>query len=372
MGMKKFGLVAATAVAAGAVLVPAAQAVTVGAGDGYYIGGDREAVARCSVNSVYEVDGEKYMLTAGHCFNYGAMDGALTPADGTRTVYSGEDQTDRIGVIVAENTVLEGTIDGQEGPVTDWTVVKLDPDVELRTGTVHSKAHGVTGLLPVLEEATGVDLVPQSPDMPLDGTVSHAVAGENVYRDGNTSGRTGGMVLTSDDREATVVTWGIPGDSGGVLHDGKGTNLGITSRSAVYLPLSMYAHTDVNVREAQENPDVPTLVSDDQFVAPEDRDVSYWGGDFGAQWNEAQGNSTANQVAGQVTGAVVDTAWAADDALVDLNTATGGGVDQAVDNVNHAADQATAAVAQYNQVKSDVDAAVAGVTAGLPNVPATW
>lgn len=291
------GIVAASALFPGA-------AFALGAGDNYRIGNTGEgSVAACSVNSVHtDPDtGKHYMLTAGHCVDPKASDGELK--NGRVVAY--DRKTGReIGRVIGHDF----SVNNSNSDSRDWALIQLNDNVKLDKG-VDSR---------FMEVYTG-NLFPASKNLPLDGRVSHAAAGERVYRDGGTSGRTAGVVLDSaDNGEAIVLTWALPGDSGGVLHDGKGTNLGVTSRSAVYLPLSVYNHTDAQVAAAEAETGVNLGTT---AVSPEDRNATL-AGPLGSVVNGAGSSSF-------VINQAVDTAFAVDDTLVGINDATGGRVDNA-------------------------------------------
>lgn len=297
IGVATMGIVAASAFFPGA-------AFALGAGDNYRVGNTgEESIAACSVNSVHtDPDtGKHYMLTAGHCVDPKASDGELK--EGRVVAY--DRKTGReIGRVIGHDF----SVNNSNSDSRDWAVIELNDNVKLDKG-VDSR---------FMEVYTG-NLFPASKNLPLDGRVSHAAAGERVYRDGGTSGRTAGVVLDSaDNGEAIVLTWALPGDSGGVLHDGKGTNLGVTSRSAVYLPLSVYNHTDAQVAAAEAETGVNLGTT---AVSPEDRNATL----AGPLGSVVSGAGSSSFVINQA----VDTAFAVDDTLVGINDATGGSVDNA-------------------------------------------
>lgn len=300
MGVATMGIVAASALFPGA-------AFALGAGNNYRVGNTGEgSIAACSVNSVHtDPDtGKHYMLTAGHCVDPKASDEELK--NGRVVAY--DRKTGReIGRVIGHDF----SVNNSNSDSRDWAVIELNDSVKLDKG-VDSR---------FMEVYTG-NLFPASKNLPLGGRVSHAAAGERVYRDGGTSGRTSGVVLNdSDNGETTVLTWALPGDSGGVLHDSKGTNLGVTSRSAVYLPLSVYNHTDAQVAAAEAETGVNLGTT---AVSPEDRNATL-AGPLGSVVNGAGSSSF-------VINQAVDTAFAVDDTLVGINDATGGSVDNAHDS----------------------------------------
>lgn len=294
--MKK--ILSRAAVAGAATITMAAalpsSAFALGAGDGYQVGNTgKSPTASCSVNSVHTgSDGKKYMVTAGHCVDELSKTGDVT------AYHDGKE----IGHVVGHKVnIAEGA-----DPSEDWALIELNDDVVLDEGV--DSRFGETYIGPVL---------PSSSNKPLN-SVGSANAGDVVYRDGATTGRTPGIVAgNSGSGETTVITYAIPGDSGGVLHDGEGTNLGITSRSAVYLPVSVYNDSDVQFSQIEKETGVGL---------GEEGTSSDTGEESGVVVPVPDNLQPASDA---ITKAATDAAFAVDDSLVDANELTNGGVDRA-------------------------------------------
>lgn len=228
---RRFGVGAAAVTAAVAVGIPVATAVTVGSGGMFHAGPASEGpTQRCTVNSVHEApDGKKYMVTAGHC---GQDQNQQNLNEGT--VFDPATGEEYGRFVVTKNDFGS---EGQDIYLKDYAVVELDDDTELRPGVSSS-----VSMLP---------FIPASPNLPLDH-ISTTKPGDIVYKDGATSGRTPGVTLYESDNYYVVATVGLPGDSGGVLHDGKGGNVAITSRSVVWLPLTFWQRSDTAFDEIQQ------------------------------------------------------------------------------------------------------------------------
>lgn len=213
-------------IAAAAALAPSALAVTVGAGDKYHVGNPGEdVIGACTINSIHEgADGKRYAMTAGHC------------ASEVPGLKDGED----IVVVDPETGEEYGkfthyTMEGDLTDLHDFALVELDDSVEVRDGVTSTASLGTDLGIPK-EQAT-------SPVAPVE-RIGTAAPGDIVYKDGSTSGRTAGVVLYTDTESTMVLTVAIPGDSGGILHDGQGTNVGITSQSMIILPIAIWQRSD--------------------------------------------------------------------------------------------------------------------------------
>lgn len=258
----------ALSVAATATLAPSAFAATVGAGDKYHVSNPGEdAIAACTINSVHEgADGKRYAMTAGHC------------ASEVPGLKEGED----IVVIDPETGEEYGkfvhyTMEGDILDLHDYALIELDDSVEVRDGVTSTASIGTQVGIPK-EWAT-------SPVAPVEH-IGTAASGDIVYKDGSTSGRTPGVVLYTDEESTMVLTVALPGDSGGILHDGKGANVGVTSQSMMVLPIAVWQRSDrANEQLAEEGYELQTEV--DPYNGPENNplaDAMEWEKDLYERW----------------------------------------------------------------------------------------
>ena len=216
MNYKK--LLAAGLMFAGAstVSMGTAQALTVGAGDGYSVQKEgSNAVGKCSINSVGTItkqDGSvsKGAITAGHCGEVGDK------------VYLDTQQGSfYVGTVVADEDV-NSELNGN-----DWAVIELDDSVEL-TNTA-SSTNAFSSFAPI----------PGSQPNVIHGQVEgQSVPGTFVWKDGATLGRQPGIVLTNQNNDTVILTIAAQGDSGGAVYEaGTGKMVGITSRGPQIFPI---------------------------------------------------------------------------------------------------------------------------------------
>lgn len=197
-----------------------------------------KGAARCTLNSIATGDGGTvYGTTAGHCLNPAGLGSAPTKI------------TDRNGNLIADQSDIEAggyRFDGSASPTTpdaglnDFGWFRLNDNATPDVGTISSSP--TTGIPPVddaLEQVSGVFSPAQSLGKPV--PVTEDLVGQIVCKDGSSTGRTCGPVLsvTVESQEVFAFIPAISGDSGAPLTvggaDGKRHIVGTLSNGTPLL-----------------------------------------------------------------------------------------------------------------------------------------
>ena len=197
-----------------------------------------KGAARCTLNGIATGDnGTVYGTTAGHCLNPGQLGAAPTKV------------TDRNGNLIADQSDIAAggyRFDGSASPtnpdggLNDFGWFRLNDNAAPDAKTIYSSP--TTGIPPVddaLEQVSGVFSPAQSLGKPV--PVSEGLVGQIVCKDGSSTGRTCGPVLSVNVESQEVFAF-IPatsGDSGAPLTvggaDGKRHIVGTLSNGTPLL-----------------------------------------------------------------------------------------------------------------------------------------
>lgn len=197
-----------------------------------------KGVARCTLNSIASGDdGTIYGTTAGHCLSPGQLGATPTKV------------TDRNGNLIADQSDIDAgdfRYGGSASPVNpdggldDFGWFRLNANAVGNADIIDSSP--TTGIPPVddaLEQASGFLSPAQSLGAPV--PVSEGLVGQIVCKDGSSTGRTCGPVLSVnvDSQEVFAFIPAITGDSGAPLTvggaDGKRHIVGTLSNGTPLL-----------------------------------------------------------------------------------------------------------------------------------------
>ena len=203
---------------------PATANAVVHPGAGYQVERGKY-VGQCSMAHVYEVVGQVYGLTAGHCAKRVGEEVVMEDAPHERGVFV--TATDPIGQ--SERTSTTADLD-------DWAVIQFAPGTAA-SNVAQSTFRPQTGIEPL---DTFIDRNPlplRSFPRQLTGQIRDLEAnpirqGEILFKQGRTTGWTPVFARSQSVNDVIAVGWVQPGDSGGVLYDMAGNTVGITSRVA--------------------------------------------------------------------------------------------------------------------------------------------
>lgn len=207
---------AATAVSASVAVPVAAAAPSAPHSGSTILIETSKGKARCTLNNIATGDdGTVYGTTAGHCLNPAELGAAATKI------------TDRNGNLIADQSDIDAggyRFDGTASPANpdggldDFGWFRLNDNAAANDATISSSP--VTGILPVdnvLEQVSGVLSPAQSLGDPV--PVTENLVGQIVCKDGSSTGRTCGPVLsvTVESQEVFAFIPATSGDSGAPL-----------------------------------------------------------------------------------------------------------------------------------------------------------
>lgn len=214
------GLVAAATIAVSSLVAPtafAATPTTISSGDAIYMKRTDGKTPRCTLNHVVkDTDGTLYGVTAGHC---------LVTKNGVKVTSVKDAKGTVISSTPLESTALlkgNASIKNPKGDLTDISMFRLADNVtysgQLSGGAINLPIPA-TALSSQLANATIHNLVPPRPVTGII-PVSAVRPGEVVCKDGSSTGRTCGLILSTNPKTGTIFA-AIPamaGDSGSPLY----------------------------------------------------------------------------------------------------------------------------------------------------------